>query len=352
MASRPAPQNVLELPVPEITQRAQTRYIPGTSFRVAAQSDVACECPQQRCPSSGCSVCDESGRVRAFDISAVSMFRSRPQSQRLFESPVTASEFVDASQFRIGLTPGFEAGLIAYDFVPLFDLEVRALWMDEWADGTAQNFSGRTIRILTEPPLGTSGPRETVTMYRSAFLNAEVNARFHPFGVQRPTTLLAGFRMFRLQEDLTAIFADPFGVLPDEQMLTETDNHLYGLQIGLDRGILEGCRSCLRLRSRVGLYGNQSDQLSQAVSLASPPVTFPVRGSGQSLAFQAELGLQAGFRITESLNLITSYRCMYLNGLAVASEQLAASNFPLATGLHTNGSLLLQSTSVGLEFVY
>ena len=158
--------------------------------------------------------------------------------------------------------------------------------------------------------------------------------------------------LMRLDERLNATLSDPNGVLPDEISQTRAANRLVGLQIGLDRVFANSNNCCLKLTGRTGLYNNNDQQQTRLISLATPPVTFPASGDAGRLAFHAELGVSGKLRLTRCTNLIASYRATYINGVAVASEQLGATNFLTGSGYHNNGSVLLHGATVGLEFVY
>lgn len=322
--------------------------------------DACQQCPTNApvtCEPSPCTTCyscpcDECGRSVSIDVSAVLLFRERPRSQQLLVSPINAAEATDAAAFDFGVSSGIEAGIISYDVLGDIDIELRGMWLDDWSDQVNQTFTGTTVQISASPPLGTSGPRSGFATYNSKFLSTELNARYGIFNSSCDTTFVLGVRAMRLDENLNATLTDPSGVLPDEIFQTSATNRLVGLQIGFDRVFSTNCNWCLKFTGRTGLYKNSGQQQSQLISLATPAVTFPANDSATDLAFQAELAVHGKFRLCSCANIIASYRAMYLNGLALAPEQLAATDFLTGSGHHNNSSLLLHGVTVGLELVY
>ena len=163
---------------------------------------------------------------------------------------------------------------------------------------------------------------------------------------------MAGIRAMRFDERLNAALSDANSVLPDELVQTRTANRLVGLQLGADQVFANRDNWCVTVAGRVGLYGNSGRQRGQLISLASPPVVFGAEGGADAVAFHAELGVIGKFRLSPNVNLVTSYRTIFIDGLALASEQLAATDFLTKSGYHSNGSVLLQAVTVGLEVVF
>lgn len=314
-------------------------------------------CAPQYCAPAVCepcnrSSCDVCGRNIAVDVSAAFFHRSRPEPQTLVVSPTNALQQINGDDFEFGVTPGIEAGIIAYDVAPLLDIELRATWLEDWTARTSATFTGTTVGISASPPLGTSGPRNGFTIYDSRFLSTELNARYRPSNRCKDITFLLGIRSMRLDERLNITLADPNGVLPNELAQARSNNRLVGLQLGVDKVFANRCNWCLKFTGRAGLYGNNGHQRSQLISLATPPVTFPASGGEGDHAFHAELGVSGKFRLSSCANIIASYRAMFIDGVALASDQLAATNFLTSSGYSNSRSVMLHAATVGLEFVY
>lgn len=305
-------------------------------------------CQQAVCDACVCSPCDESGRKFAFDVNSVFMFRDRPNGQLLFFNPGVAAERIDASEFSPGGAYGLESAFIIYDQKSFTDFEFRTLWLNDWDSNVAESFTGVSVQMASNPVLGTTGPRIGASFYGSQLGSMELNARYR----RRRVTLFGGLRHIRLDENLNSTLRDPAGIVPDELIRSSTDNRLYGLQLGMESVVANRDRCCLKVSGRVGILGNDTDQGTQLISLSSPPVTFTSTGQGGELALLAEGGVSGKIKLTSCANLIAGYRVIYLDGLALATEQLAASNFLTRAGIHHNGSLLLHAVNVGVEVAY
>lgn len=310
------------------------------------------ECEPNVCESCCSSPCDERGRRYAFDVNAVFMFRQRPQGQRLFFNPSVATEHIDASQFSPGGAYGLESAFIIYDQNSFTDLEFRALWLNDWDSRVERAFTGVSVQLDSNPVLGTTGPRNGASFLGSQLGSMEFNARYRLDEGTRGITLVGGFRHIQLQENLNTTLADPGGIVPDELIRTAVNNRLYGLQLGVDSVIANRERCCLKLNSRVGLLGNIANQRTQLISLSSPPVTFNTTGEQGDLALLVECGVSGKIRLTSRANLIAGYRAIFIDGLALATEQLAATSFLNGAGMHHNGSLMLHAVNVGVEVAY
>jgi hypothetical protein len=57
-------------------------------------------------------------------------------------------------------------------------------------------------------------------------------------------------------------------------------------------------------------------------------------------------------RLAPWANVVAGYRAIYIDGVALASDQLAASNLVTGSGLNNSSSLLLHGANVGLELAF
>lgn len=339
------PPVVPAVPSPAIvgSPMPSTAPLPNMSSPSVCSPTACCACSQ--------GPCDECGRRLAFDISSVFYRRSQPESQSLFQNPLINTEAIDASNFGFDMTTGIEAGLIVYDHETSTDLELRGLFPGTWTSSQFASFSGSTVQIDATPPLATSGPRTGFVTYQSEFWSAEANARYRMRNLAG-TTLVAGFRMLRLTEQLDGRLVSPTATLPDEVISIATDNRLFGFQVGADYVFHSSCCWCFRVKGRLGMYGNDGNQQSNLISLATPPVTFPAGGGNDSLAFHGEFGIDAKYKLSECVNLLFAYRLMVLDGVALAPNQLAATDFVTRAGYGDGGSVLLNGFHIGMELVY
>jgi hypothetical protein len=196
----------------------------------------------------------------------------------------------------------------------------------------------------------------------SSLQSAEINYR-EPLG-WGATRFLLGFRWLQWRESfsLTDQFIDP-----DDPTVSGTDfwntsclNNLYGGQIGLD-SMLWNSGKGLRIEGLVkaGAYYNAATQSSgysyvNTAPFESPLATITVN-SPAACSFVGEVGLTAVVPILANLDLRCGYFGMWLSSLAQPTRQLSGQTLDPSGGstpagtLTTNGSVVLQGVSLGLE---
>lgn len=309
-------------------------------------------CESVVCSSCCAGPCDEVRRSFAFRVGGLMLFRAGPDEGRLFFTPGNAVEQINSAEFGFDAASGFESAVLFYDQQSFTDLEIKAMWADEWAAETSQAFSGVTVQIAADPVLGTSGPRIGTSRLTSQFGSVELNARRRMGQGYQGVTLVGGLRLLRVNEGLNTALLDPANVLPPELISTQTQNDLYGLQLGIDSTLIGRPQWCISVSARTGLYANDTDQQTTLTSLATPPVTFSAGGDSRDLAWHAEIGVVGKWQLNGLTNITFGYRAIYVDGLALAPEQLAVTDFLTTTGLSSDSHLLLHAATVGVELSY
>jgi hypothetical protein len=168
---------------------------------------------------------------------------------------------------------------------------------------------------------------------------------------------LAGFRWVEWQEQFTlqdtVTTTDP--VINDIYQ-TGCINSMYGGQIGADLYLLS--LPWLRVDSvvKAGAYYNNA---SQASEYTTNDPAFPgtaavtVGQSPASCAFVGEVGMTGTMPITSNLDIRFGYFGLWLSGIAQPTQQLSGQQLTPGTAasgtLATNGGVLLQGVSLGLE---
>jgi hypothetical protein len=196
----------------------------------------------------------------------------------------------------------------------------------------------------------------------SSLQSAEFNLR-EPLG-WGATRFLLGFRWLQWREtwSMTDQFSDPVDptVTGVDSWKTSCLNNLYGGQIGLD-SMLWNSGKGMRLEGLVkaGAYYNAANQSSGYSYVNTAPFqstysTITVNGPA-NCAFVGEVGLTTVVPLRKNLDLRCGYVGMWLSGLAQPTRQLSGqtlipSPVDTPTGmLTTNGSVVLQGVSLGLE---
>jgi len=206
------------------------------------------------------------------------------------------------------------------------------------------SFSGKTISSAQQQLIG-------------SLQSAEINYR-EPLG-WGATRFLTGFRWLQWRENWSMV--DQFSDSTDPT-ITGTDNwqtnclnNLYGGQIGLDTMLWNSGKG-MRLEGLVkgGAYYNAATQTSTYST--SGPTAFAdgiPANSPAGCAFVGEVGLTGVVPLRKNLDLRCGYFGLWLSGLAQPTRQLSGQvitpSAPLTGSLTTNGALVLQGVSLGLE---
>ena len=125
-----------------------------------------------------------------------------------------------------------------------------------------------------------------------------------------------------------------------------TTNRLYGAQMGGHALLWCQDRFTLEMTGKAGIYGNHSDHGGLT---ATNVATLTAVGSDNRAAFVGELGFTGKACISECLSVRGGYRLLWLDGVAVATDQLAASDFNTGIGYDGGGDVFYHGAFVGLE---
>jgi hypothetical protein len=178
--------------------------------------------------------------------------------------------------------------------------------------------------------------------YDSRLLNVEANLRHH---LNDQFSLLAGFRWMELTEHFTGGYLT--GSTPDPFWTTSTGNHLWGIQFGLDGTVWQYGRFRIDGFVKAGVYGNHISTAS-----ALPGFDEQARAVSGRAAFVGELGLIGVYQVTQKIAVRGGYEAMWLDGVALAPDQIAVSNVPAGEiGVNPN-TLFLHGAMVGMEIKF
>lgn len=190
--------------------------------------------------------------------------------------------------------------------------------------------------------------------YESVLRSAELNLLQGPVGGR--AQWLAGFRWLQVNEQLRYDSGDtgqPF----DAFQRFQTKNNLYGLQLGANARLTDPC-SPLEVRAfgRAGLF-YADRQSSYRSDFPNPSFDSSLSDDDGELAFAAELGLSAIYRITRAIGLELSYHVLWIDEVALASEQAATTAYnvnqprPPATTIN-GGTIFYHGLNAGLVFTW
>jgi len=221
-------------------------------------------------------------------------------------------------------------------------LEARYAGVDGWnAQAFVPTTLGDSLQINAGVPLFNAAGTAIDASYASQWHSFELNGRREI--CQQRAVLLAGVRYAELDEAWGFALSEGSSPL---QLETSTRNRLWGFQLGGDAVLWDrGGRLSLEGDAKAGIYGNRAAQASLIRS-----ANFPSSDHGTSAAFLGELGLTGNLQITQGLSIRGGYRLVWINGVALAPEQLAARD-AFGQGLDISGDAFLHGAFVGLQYV-
>lgn len=138
----------------------------------------------------------------------------------------------------------------------------------------------------------------------------------------------------------------------------DTTNNLTGIQFGADTWIclLPGLRAGAELQA--GVYGNHMNiNTTAGVNTGAP--TFTERLVSNDVSFIGQLNMLATYRISQQWTIRGGYQLLFVDGVALASENFntapPATFFPPTTRVslvNDNGNVFYHGWNIGLEFMW
>jgi len=278
-----------------------------------------------------------------FAAEAIALQRSTTRHQGLFKALDSELDLLDSRDMEFAMGFGPKVSAIWHGPCEVFDLEVGYWQVDGF---TAE----RTVPGLSVMITDVHGPYFLVTdataRYTSALYNGEINLRWHCLDW---LVLFSGFRMGEMNERYRATGA---GIVPPTTIAMEvnTFNHLYGYQLGAEMEVFNrgGPLQIIAL-CKAGAYGNAASQnIRRTADGYSDEALSAVRDQA---AFLGEAQVVATLAITKQLAFRASYQAVWLEGVALAPEQIAASDFVAGTAtVDTAGGVFYHGAGLGLEY--
>jgi hypothetical protein len=303
---------------------------------------TACDrCGCGNCCSNYCNCCCQP--LWTVKAGIVYLDRVNPRPAVLVEDTVTGDALALAQNYNFNWNAGLDISAIRA-LGGSNSFELRYFGIDGWQ--ATQDFTTSPIwNFPTDPPLFGLGVANIHSVYTSRLYSTEANL-WH-----RSSDRLAwmlGFRWVQIHENLTfdADFGGNQAVIADN-----VDNNLYGGQIGLGWQVYNG-GGRFRVDSvfKAGIFGNSADNtfgVTQAIG--------PAFGAGQSkgqVAFVGEIGLTGVYQWTDHIALRGGYQLLWVEGVALASDQLSAVDVLAANGIDTTGGTLYHGALASIDFTW
>ncbi len=292
----------------------------------------------------GCG-CDPRWTIRA---GALWMKRADPSSAVLVTDGTLVTPVLNANQFNFDFTPGFEIDVIRHNAGGSgWDLEARFFNVENMNASVPTILSPLGAFTTYQIPLGNGLPSTISGSYDSSLLSTELNVRRQ--AGPNWLTVLAGFRYLRLNEEGATLVQDIGPGLNVATIQNDTNNDLFGFQLGGEIDLLTRGRWNVNTFGKAGIYANHNSS-DVFISQTAFPATFGSSDSSTTTAFVGELGFASSYRITNNLSLRSTYQLMWVDGVALASDQIAVSNPFLGTSTIDTNDTLYHGFFVGLEY--
>jgi hypothetical protein len=282
----------------------------------------------------------------SFTADGVVLQRSGTRSQPLFTgAPNVAAvpELLNARHFDSPAELGFQLGAIRHGPCG-WDLELGYFQIDGW--NANSTISGESVMMTGE----SSGflVTDAEAQYKSNIHLAEINLRRQWCD---GLTLLVGFRAGELNEFYGASGIGARSPVPISLNIN-TFNHLYGFQTGADYEFYNmGGPLKINALCKAGIYGNSAMQSSRLIESGTSDDTLDAHR--YQAAFMGEAGAVATYQVTCHLSLRASCQAVWIEGVALAPEQISANDFTgLAAGIDTHGGLFYYGGGLGAELKF
>jgi hypothetical protein len=334
--------------VADASANANTTNTTGATGGCGCANSCDCGCADcckgtcfDDCCSKYCGCCQPLWTVKA---GIVYLDRTNPRPAVLVEDTVTGDPLALAQNYNFNWNAGVDVSAIRTLGGGPNALEVRYFGIDGWQ--ATQDFTTSPIwNFPTDPPLFGLGVANIHSVYTSRLYSTEVNLRHR--SSDRLAWLL-GFRWVQVHEnlDFNADFGGNQAVISDN-----VDNNLYGGQIGIDWRVYDR-GGPFRIDSifKAGVFGNSADNtfgVTQAIG--------PAFGAGQSkgqVAFVGEIGLTGVYQWTDHIAIRGGYQVLWVEGIAVASDQLTAIDVLAANGIDTTGGIFYHGALASIDFTW
>jgi hypothetical protein len=329
---------------------APVQGLPPSQASKAPQTPQSAEESQESCdgPMGGLfsGLCDPNRCEPCwhFAAEAILLQRSTSRSQPLFYADDGQTQALNAQTFNFPSEAGPKLSAIRRNVWGDFDLEVAYFQVDGF--NAQRSIPGASYMVLDG-----NGNTFNVTggeaQYKSALYSGEVNLRWQWLGC---VTLLGGFRMAQLNEHYLAYGTGAVDPVYDE-LAVNAFNHLFGGQIGAEMEVYNmGGPLQINALCKAGVFGNFAEYNIRRLDTGYTAETLNSTRSNHT-AFLGEAGVTATYAVTERLAFRASASAVWIEGIALAPEQIGATNFTDQTAaIDTNGGVFYVGGGLGIEY--
>lgn len=157
-----------------------------------------------------------------------------------------------------------------------------------------------------------------------------------------------GFRYVNVNENFLFRSTNNNG---DGVFTSDLDNHIAGLQFGLEVRHTRGPRLSFGLKGKAGIYGNFNDSITRLTN--GGVLMFDNDDKELQVSFVGELGMDARYRISDRMTFRAGYELLFVTGVAtVGGQPHLQLNSMTGSVLNDDADILIHGGSVGLEFTW
>jgi hypothetical protein len=276
------------------------------------------------------------------NVGAVSMDRITADSQPLIQYTGALARQINADSFDFDWQAGLDVSLMRKSWDESA-WEIRYLDLGtQRADASLTNAPNQ-VRFNAAPTIFAPNVQRIDASYENDLASFELN--FH-YPLYDHVEVLAGFRHVSLDDDLrTRLHAAPQTFLYEDR----TENDLYGGQVGASTlphpfSLLSCC--CWSAFAKAGVYGNDG---SHRGFIDTGATQLAIRDSFGDVSFVGEFGANTRLQIGD-FAILGGYSLLWLEHVAIASDQLAVSNYFSGTGSDLRGSALYHGATLAIEY--
>jgi hypothetical protein len=187
----------------------------------------------------------------------------------------------------------------------------------------------------------------------SAFNSAEANIRYWldiapgPFDV----SLTLGARHVSARESLVLHTESSEGVGTTNDLVVNTNNDMWGGQLGFQIAWLQSAHTWLEFDAKGVMFHNNASQNTLYTQTVAVPAAFPTNAAGARTAWMGDLSAAYNIQFHPGLVLRLGYQAIFLNGVALAADNIQSDNNQLRLGpgqLDDAGEVVYHGPFVGL----
>jgi hypothetical protein len=232
--------------------------------------------------------------------------------------------------------------------------DFRVVTNDDLNDGLEPGNLSTFLSDFADPAIdGLDGNSLVEASFESSMHSAEINLRYWadmppgPFDV----SYLVGVRHMRINEQFNffseSALPGPGGTENDLQFNTE--NNMWGLQIGIQGSCLKTARWWLDLDLKGGIYNN--DMLLDSSFIQNGTET-ALSTERARTSWVGDISVVANWQMTPQCTFRIGYQCLFVNGIALAQEQDVGPLFTDTPGpIDDAGRLCYHGPLIGLTWM-